>query len=84
MAAPRVGLAADVAAAEHGMVGLALRKQAGDLQLAQRTQETEILHFLVDMLSHIVPEITLKFDGLAVLVVDVGPWHGRLVGAVFV
>ena len=84
MAAPRVDLAAHITATEHRMIGRALRKQLGNLQFTQWTQETEILHFVAEILGHIVPEVTFKFDGFAVLVVDVGARHRRLVGAVLV
>ena len=66
------------------MVGLALRKQLGNLQLAQRTQKTEILHIVIQILGHIIPEIALKLNGLAVLVVDVRPRNGAFVGAVLI
>ena len=84
MAAPGIRLAAHIAAAEHRMIVLTLRKQLGNLQFAQRSQETEILHVAIQILGHILSEITLKFDGLAVLVVDVRAGHGGLVRAVFV
>ena len=84
MAAPRVGLAAHVAAAKHGMIGLTLRKQARNLQFVQWSQETEILNLIVQIRGHIVSEIALKLNGFAVLVVDVVAWHSRLIGTVFV
>ena len=66
------------------MISLTLGKQRRNLQLTQRTQEAEILNFIDNILSHIIPEIALKLDGLAVLVVDVRPRHSRFIGAVFV
>ena len=84
MTAPRIGLATHIATAEHGMIGLALGEQFCNLQFAQRTQKTEILYFIIQILSHIIPEIALKLDGFAVLVINIRPRNGALIRAVFV
>ena len=59
-------------------------EQAGDAQLAQRPQETEIVELRRNVFFDVLPQIVLELEAFGILVVHLHAGNGAFVGAVFV
>ncbi len=84
MAAPLVLLAPHIAAAEDWMVSLAAGKIGGDLELAQRAQQAEIVTAPRQIGGGVVVEVLFKLEALRILMVHRAPLYGALIGAGFI